>query len=834
MRLILIFLIEFMYKILLLVLLIILPSIAHSQRSSQGAGGPKQDRETFEINGLVLEKNSGLPLEFTTVIVKPLKGPRVFGGLTDQKGRYSIEVPKGRYTISYEFLSFKTITLKDVEIGANMDLETVHLEEDAEALDEVEIIAEKSTMEIKLDRKIYNVGKDMTVRGGTASDVLDNVPSVTVDADGVVSLRGNENVRILINGKPSGLIGINDTEALRQFPADAIEKVEVITSPSARYDAEGTAGILNIILRRDKITGFNGVVIGNIGTPQYYGFSTSLNYRLKKVNFFTNIGYSDRESPGMAIYETNYFSPNARYAYTDQDIDYLRRSKSLNANIGLEYYFTKETSVTGSFLYRNSDRLNESDNTTNGYNASDAVENTGLRSENETSDDNVYQFDFNFLHNFKKEGHKLDMDLQYQDNSDLENSLITNEELYPDEFAKPSEKIISDQLQKRFLIQTDYVLPLQKDQQVEAGFRINSQDNSNDYQFLNEDMDGNFIVNDSLTNLFEYDERISAVYGQYGNKIGKFSALIGLRFENTDIGIRSTGKDIDSVANKNYNNLFPTVNLAYELSETENITIGYNSRIRRPRSRYINPFPSQSSQTNIFQGNPDLDPSISNGIDAGYYKRWDKVTFNTSVYYSHATDVFQFVSVDTGETTVDGIPIIRTSPINLNTDNRYGWEFSANYTPKKSWRFNGSFNFYSSNTDGAYEGIDFGTSYTSWFARLSSKVLLPAKIDWQTSMMFRGPRENAQSKSKSNFMMNMAFSRDILKGNGTIVFNVDDIFNSRKRITETTTETFDQYSEFQRRQRRFRLSFTYRLNQKKERQRDRQQGGGDDDDDFGT
>jgi len=347
-------------------------------------------------------------------------------------------------------------------------------------------------------------------------------------------------------------------------------------------------------------------------------------------------------------------------------------------------------------------------------------------------------------------------------------------------------------------------------------------------------MDGNFIVNDSLTNLFEYDERISAVYGQYGNKIGKFSALLGLRFENTDIGIQSTGKDIDSVASKNYNNLFPTVNLAYELSETENITLGYNSRIRRPRSRFINPFPSQSSQTNIFQGNPDLDPSISNGIDAGYYKRWDKVTFNTSVYYSYATDVFQFVSVDTGQTTEDGIPIIRTSPINLNTDNRYGWEFSANYTPKKSWRFNGSFNFYSSTTDGAYEGIDFGTSYTSWFARLSSKILLPAKIDWQTSMMFRGPRENAQSKSKSNFMMNMAFSRDILKGNGTLVFNVDDIFNSRKRMTETTTETFDQYSEFQRRQRRFRLSFTYRLNQKKERQRDRPQGGGVDDDDFGS
>lgn len=823
-----------MNRKMILLVLIILPLLGHSQRPTKG-NSQDGNREVFEIKGIVLEKTSGLPLEFATVILKPLKGPRIFGGLTDQKGKYSIEVPKGRYTIRFEFISFKTLTLNNFEISANMSLETVRLEEDAETLEEVELIAEKSTMEIKLDKKVYNVGKDMTVKGGTASDVLDNIPSVTVDADGVVSLRGNENVRILINGKPSGLIGINDTEALRQFPADAISKVEVITSPSARYDAEGTAGILNIILRRDKITGFNGVITGNVGYPERYGFSTSLNYRMKKVNFFTNIGYSTRNSPGYSTYETEYFSPSASYDHTDQETEYQRISKNLNANIGLEYFFAKETSVTGSFLYRNSDRNNESENTTSGYNDLDELLSTSLRNEYETSDGNVYQFDFNFLHNFKKDGHKIDVDFQYQDNSRLENSLITNEDIFPDETDKPSEKIINDQFQTRILIQSDYVLPMKSDQQLELGFRININDQDTDYQFFNEDPDGNFIINDSLTNLFEYDEKISAVYAQYGNKIGKFSALLGLRMENSDIDIRSTGKEIDSVVNKNYNNVFPTVNLVYELSETENVTLGYNSRIRRPRSRFINPFPSQSSQSNIFQGNPDLDPSISNGLDAGYYKRWDKVTFNTSVYYTHATDVFQFVRTDTGEETSDGIPIIRTSPINLNTDNRYGWEFSANYTPKKSWRFNGSFNYYNSSTDGEYEGVDYGNSYNSWFARLTSKILLPAKIDWQTSMMFRGPRENAQSKSKSMFIMNMAFSRDILKGNGTVVFNVDDLFNTRKRVTETTADTFYQYSEFQYRQRQFRLSFTYRLNQKKQNQRNRnQEGGGDDEENFGS
>jgi hypothetical protein len=816
-----------------LLILLFLPFIGQSQQRQRPNGAPQQQREMFELKGVIHEKEADIPLEFATVIVRPLKGKKVYGGMTNAKGKFSFEVPKGMYNISFEFLSFKTITIENVAVNKNLGLGEILMEEDAESLDEIELIAEKSTMEIKLDKKVYNVGKDMTVKGGTASDVLDNVPSVTVDAEGVVSLRGNENVRILINGKPSGLIGLNDTEALRQFPADAIAKVEVITSPSARYDAEGTAGILNIILRRDKITGFNGVVTANVGIPQRYGFSTSLNYRLENVNFFTNIGYSDRESQGNSSTETSYFSPDASFASTNQQIDYTRSGNNLNLNFGVEYYIAKETSITASFLYRNSDRDRISENATDAFDEFDDLANSTLRIENEVSKDNVYQYDLNFLHKFEKEGHQIDLDLQYQDNSDDENSLITNEETFPDMIDQLSEKVDSYELQKRFLIQSDYVLPIGENQQVELGLRINKDDRETDYLFFNETEDGDFIVNDSLTNLFEYDEMISALYGQYGNKFGKFSALLGLRVEATDIDIRSTGKDIDSVNQKNYINAFPTANLVYEFTESENLTLGYNSRIRRPRSRFINPFPSQSSRTNIFQGNPDLDPSISHGVDLGYYKRWQKVTFNTSTYYTHSTDVFQFIREDTGESTEDGIPIIRLTPINLSTEDRYGLEFSANYTPKKNWRFNASFNFYNSTIDGEYEGVDLGSNFNSWFARGTSKIPLPAKIDWQTTLMFRGPRQNSQTKSNGMFMANMAFSKDILKGNGTLVFNVDDLFNTRKRVSETTTDSFTQNSEFQWRERQFRLSFTYRLNQKKERQRQREGNGGDDGEEYG-
>jgi len=811
---------------LLLIILISNITIAQQKREFN-----KRDVTSYEVTGIIIEKHSNQGLEFATIIFKPLKGKRVFGGLTDKNGKFNIEVPKGMYNVNVEFLSFKTITLQNIEIDQNKDLGTVYIEEDEQALDEIEIIAEKSTMEIRLDKKIYNVGKDMTIKGGTASDVLDNIPSVTVDADGIVSLRGNENVRILINGKPSGLVGINDTEALRQFPADAIKKVEVITSPSARYDAEGTAGILNIILRQGKTLGFNGSATVNTGTPTYYGFSTNLNYRLDKINFFTNIGYSSRNTPGNASAFTENFSPLASNPFTNEQRDFDRQRNNLNANFGLEYFLSKKSSITGSFLYRDSDRENKVNNITDAFDENLVLNNTNLRIEDEDREGSVLQYSLNFQQNFKNDGHKLSFDFQYQDNNNDEFSIITNEETFPDEIIKPSEKIETEDSQTRVLLQGDYVLPIGEKQQFEAGFRSNINDLETDYRFYNEDANGDFVLNENVSNIFIYNERINALYSQYGNKFGKVSALFGLRMEATDIDVKIIGEDLDF--EKNYVDFFPTVNLAYEFSESENITLGYNRRIRRPRSRFINPFPSVSSKTNIFQGNPDLDPSISNGLDLGYYKRWAKVTFNTSIYYSHATDVFQFISEDTGEFTDEGLPIIRRTPINLATQDRYGFEFSINYTPIKNWRFNTSFNFYNSTIEGFYEEVDFGSDNTSWFARFSSKIVLPAKIDWQTTMMYRGPSENAQSKRDGMFMTNLAFSRDILKGKGTLSFNIDDLFNSRKRTSETFTDTFNQKSEFQWRERQFRLSFAYRFNQKKKRERQRNMDNGGDEENFG-
>ncbi len=778
-----------------------------------------------EITGKVIDNDTKQPLEYATVVLTSIKNKKISGGLTDKNGNFNIEVITGMYNVSIEFISFKTYKINSTTIASNTNLGTISLVADSESLDEVEIIAEKTTVEIRLDKKIYNVGKDLTVRGGTVSDVLDNVPSVSVDVEGNVALRGNDNVRILINGKPSGLVGLNSTDALRQLPADAIEKVEVITSPSARYDAEGTAGILNIILRRSKIQGLNGALTTNIGYPTSGGISGNLNYRTGDFNFFTTSGYNYREVPGNSFTSNEFINTNPS-TFLEESRNFDRIRKGLSINTGVEWYVNETASITASVVFRESD--NES-NTTNEILQRDILgnETNTVRLDPELEDDKTVQFSLNFDKNFKIDGHKLTFDFQFEESSEDENSLINQDGLDVEEVATLED-------QQRILLQTDYVLPIGEKTQFELGYRGNFNTLDTDYAVaVNEG--GTFVLNTDLSNNLIYREYVNALYSQYGSKREKFSYLIGLRLEATRITIDQVTTNDRQV--KSYANLFPTINLGYEINENESFTLGYNRRIRRPRSRFINPFPSRSSATNLFQGNPDIDPSISDGFDLGYLNRMGKLTLNTSIYFQRATDAFNFISQDTGETVdLNGqqVPVIRRTPINLATNDRYGFEFTLTYNPSKKWRVNGNFNLFKSITKGDFEGENFDADNTSWFIRLNNKVTLPGKVDWQTRLSYRGPSENAQNKREGIFSTNMAFSKDLFKEKASLAFNISDLFNTRKRKSETFTPTFMGTSEFQWRERSFNLSFTYRFNQKKKRsQRQRNDDGGDGEE-FGT
>ncbi|MFT5863320.1 MAG: hypothetical protein ACI828_001977 [Flavobacteriales bacterium] len=764
------------------------------------------------LSGKVLDNDDGIPLEYATVTLINTKDPKdITGGITDENGVFNITAPSGVYDVKVEFISFVSNTKKAQELFKNTSLGTIRLAMDAATLDNVMVIAEKTTVEFKLDKQVYNVGKDLTVRGGTVSDVLDNVPSVSVDVEGNVALRGNNDIRILINGKPSGLVGLSSSDALRQLPAESIERVEVITSPSARYDAEGSAGIINIILRRSKLQGLNGALTANAGYPETYGLSGNINYRTGDFNFFTTAGYNNRGSLGNSF--TNSIFPDGNTVTETRTFD--RQRKGLTGNFGLEYYINDNTSITGSIVVRDSDNENLSENTIVQTGTTNA---TSRRLSPEEEEDHTLQYSLNFDKKWENDGN-LSIELQLEDSEEDEFTNIRDIGL-----ITQGETNQTIENQDRFLAQVDFVQPIGEKHRFEAGYRGNFNELNTDYVVaLDEENDGVFELDTDLTNNLVYKEQINAFYTQWGSKINKFNYLLGLRLEHTDIEVDQ--RTDNSFTNRDFTNLFPTVNLNYELTEKQTVSLGYNRRIRRARNRFINPFPSRTSQTILFQGNPDINPSLSNGLDLGYLNRIGKVTLSGSVYFRRSENIFQFITKFTGEqVNVNGVLIdeqVRT-PINLSRNDRFGGEVTMTYSPTRKWRLNLNANLFRSETSGFFEDTDFSNENTSWTLRLNNKFTLPGNIDWQTRMDYRGPSETAQAKSKGIFTTTLAFSKDIFKERASIALNVNDVFNSRKRRSETFTPVVGE-SEFQWRERSINFSFTYRFNQKKKQQR---QGGG--------
>ena len=808
----------------------------------------------YTISGKVIDNDLEVPLEYATVSITDVNDPsKITGGVTDIDGNFAIEVAKGTYNIEVEFISYESKIFKNRTVNSDLNLGTIALGVSSASLDEVVVRAETTQVDVRLDKKIYNIGKDLTTAGGTVSDALNNVPSVSVDVEGGISLRGNENVRILINGKPSAMAGFGSTDVLSQLPADAIERVEVITSPSARYDAEGTAGILNIILRKDKTLGFNGSLTLTGGDPANAGASANINYRTEKFNLFNTTGYRYRESPGNGYNETEYFEEreiplleDINYDRNIEDRDMDRENKGFNTNLGLEYYINDQSSITGSIFYRNGD---DEDLTTNindyFLNGEERLGTT--RTELETEEDESYQFAVNYINKFNDEGHQLTADFQYDiDNEEQAafiNELVDYNNTGRDEISVPREETNTLEEQREYLLQADYVLPLGENSQFEAGYRGNFENTVTDYELRQENDNGVLAINENQTNIFDYTENVQALYTQYGSKFGDFSFLLGLRLENTNLkgNIDSElteaelreefGFQINTDFDNNYLGLFPTVNIIYELGEQENITLGYNRRINRPRGWFINPFPSRNSRTNIFQGNPNLQPAFSNAFDLGYLKRWEKLTLTSSVYFQRETDAFQRVQ---DNITISGpnnteVEVIRTLPINLGTNDRIGAEFGLLYNPADWLRLNGSFNFFQFNIDGEYEGQSYSQENNSWFGRFSSKVSLPLGIEWQTNAFYMGPSDEIQGQRDGMLSIDLALSKDIFNDNATISANVSDLLNSRKRQGTTTTDMFTQYSEFQWRQRQINVSLIYRFNQQKNQQR-RENRDMDDDD----
>ncbi len=782
-------------------------------------------QQNVSISGKVIDKDSSLPMEYSIVYIQSSENSSaVFGGTTDQNGAFSVSVPKGNYNIKIDFISYEAVEFLNYSVQEDIDLGTLALAPTSEVIEGIEIIAERSTVEMRLDKRVYNVGQDMMVKGGTISDVLDNVPSVTVDVEGNISLRGDDNVRILIDGKPSGLAGINIADALKMLPADAVEQIEVITNPSARYEAEGGGGIINIILRKGKNNGINGTFIATTGDPANHGISANINYKTDNFNIFTTQGYNHRGSNGNSLNDIENLDPTTgeTTGFIKERRKNDRMSKGYNGMFGLEWNLTDNLSWTNSVTYRNTSRTNPTEVSIDYFDPSMGLLAETTRNNDDWSDDEDVDYSTNITQKFNNDGHQLSVDFSTSLSKDRDYSDIVTRNLTLDEITK-LERTSSDQKQNRTVIMADYVLPIGEDSRFEAGYRGNFTDLTTDYSV--ENFQNNGWENDpAYSNVLGYKEKVNALYTQFGSKTGNFSYMGGVRWEDTNVDVNQFTHSV--FRNKKYNDFFPSAFLNYEFNEATNISLSYSRRVSRPRSRMINPFSNLSSNISLFRGNPDLDPSMTDAFDLGFLKRWGtSFTLSSSMYYNRTTDATQFVRY---VEEINNIDVLVTSPVNLGERNRFGFDFTLNYTPYRWWRLNGSFNLYRNETKGDYTYYDLNNNFVSqnfdnvaysWFARVTSRINLPYKIDWQTNATYRAPEENAQGRSKGMVFANVAFSKDILNDKATLTLNVSDVFNSRKRMTETELLTQNAYSEMQWRERQISLSFTYRFNKQKERER---------------
>ncbi len=697
------------------------------------------------------------------------------------------------------------------------------------SLEEVIIRPKKTTVDIRLDKKIYNVGQDLMVKGGTISDILNNIPSVTVDSEGQVSLRGNESVTILINGKPSTVNNIAD--ALRQIPAETIDKVEIITNPSARYDAEGGGGIINIVLKNSKTKGINGTLSANSGIPENSGLNTNWNYKINKINVFTTQGYNYRANISNFFVENNYLKPQLNKPnFIREERKGEKYNRIYNGNLGLEWNIKPKLVWTNTINYRRSTADAEDKVTSiNKFDNDITLNNNKIRKQNEDSKQENVDFVTNLTKNFEKQGHKLSIDGQYSINNEFKDAVIRSSTTAINDFA------VIKQDQSRILLQTDYVLPFKEGNQFETGYRFENLKQFTDAQVLN-----GTVINDYFSGQFEYNEKINAVYSQYGFKQNKFQFLFGLRVEDSNIQINQPNTSY--AVTKKYQNYFPSVFITYQISEKTSISINYSRRIQRPRDRALNPFNNYASDVNVFRGNLDLNPSLADVVDLGILKRWDTATFNASAYVNKADSPITFYRRLSGEL-VNGVPLIIASPINLDKSYRIGFDVSYNLSLSKWWRLNTNFNYFQIqtigtntfvNTKGEVLTTDFGLTTPSWFTKINSKITLPNKIEWQTNFNYTGPQDTKTGKVYPSWGINLGFSKDIMKDKATIAANVNDLFNTQKRIFDSRiTGDFNSYAELQPRIRQITFSFTYRFNkQKNEREKAKpkpqeNEGGGD-------
>ncbi|WP_341220542.1 TonB-dependent receptor domain-containing protein [Polaribacter atrinae] len=789
--------------------------------------------QDITVSGKVLDKLTNTPLEYATIIFTSIKDTSsVTGGITNEKGEFNIDIVQGTYNIKVEFIGFTPYQLNNQSLLKNTNLGIISLAEDAESLSEVVVTSEKKLVSTKFDKKIYNVSKDITTQGSNVLETLNNVPSVNVSVDGGITMRGSGNIRILVNGKPSGLVGISNAQALERLQTNSIESIEVITNPSARYDAEGASGIINIILKKGRVQGFNGSVQAVVGNPTNYGISANINYRKDKFNVFANGSYAYVKTPGDGFTNSTYVDENnTTTGFLNERSTKKRGGHNFTFALGSDFYFNDNNTLTFMGLVTKENNDNEGSLWFDTFDAQHNLLHTRLRTDDEKELDASNEFSLTYESFFDDDKeHILTIAAKYDSNKEDEHSFY-NDTFLVGKGVDAKDRATTLETQNNLLLQADYIFPFTENGMIEAGYKSNFRNVS--YNFTVEEFDNNSSIwntNTDLSNTLDYKENIHAIYGQYANTFGKFNLLAGARAELSDITIDYF--TANTFLKKNYTNVFPTLHLGYELSETDELKASYSKRIKRPGFHELNPFSSYTNDINLRSGNPDLNPMFTNAFELGYLKNWKQVNLNATTYFQHSTDLVQNITTQTGRFTDDGIPILISKPLNIGTEKRYGLEVSSTYKPNSWLQINADANVFGYRQQGSYantiedsnnpgnyinttETINFSSS--SWFARIAPKFQLPKDYAIQLRMIYNGAFKESNLYRKPVFVTNIAVNKELFDGKGSLNLSVTDLFNSRINKTKNYNYNFSSYGEYQNSKRQVNLTFTYRFRNFKEK-----------------
>ena len=769
-------------------LFILLGLLSHSVLSAQEG--------SILVKGTILDKESSQPIPFATIMaIDPDSKQMIARTTTEDDGTFSFQSEAPDISLEIRFMGYETQTISDIPTkNGKADLGTIMLSPSSQVLDEIRVVGEKSTMEFELDKRVFNIGNDISSTGMSALEVLNKVPSVNVDIEGQIRLRGNTGVQILINGKPS-VLADERSNALGSLTADMIEKIEVITNPSAKYDAEGTAGILNIVLKKEENRGLNGSITANTGIPDNHSVGLSMNKRTERFNLFTQLGAGYRSIPYDSKAE-NRDLINHTILYTNGSS--YRNEVFYNTTLGTDYHVNESNviTITGNFAYEIEDQpsqtnykfLDENNQSVSEWYRKETTEATNPKWQYDVQYSKKFDNNDNHLLLFNALGTFFGKD----QSSEFTHVILSGPEFNNDQRTNTNFK------QADYTFKLDYTNPISDLFVLESGTQYLINDVGNDYSVSNF-LDDEWIIDNSLTNLFNYNQKVFSVYGTGAYKGEKWGLKLGLRLENTNLHtLLETTNEQNS---QNYTDYFPSVHTSYKLTNNTSLQMGYSRRVFRPRLWDLNPFFNIRDNYNIRVGNPDLRAEYSDSYELSSIFKLGKASLNASIFHLYTTDLVERVT-----TFADNIQT--TMPLNVGTNRATGIEFNGKYVPIDWLTLNGDFNWNYYQRRGEYEGRSFDFTGDRWSGRLMSKFSLPASIDLEITGNFESRYQTVQSDISGSASVDVGIRKKINKGKFIINAGIRDLFDSSIRESTTDQPGYYLFSRAKRR-RTFTLGISY-------------------------